>query len=86
MQQNDKFIDTLSNQVGIVDDDLRPAMGQLVRATGDTAKSQKLLRLALDASAVSGKPLNTVARAFCSKVLPPAPATIGAPLGTPLLP
>ena len=64
VKQNDKFIDTLSNQVGIVDDDLRPAMGQLVRATGDTAKSQKLLRLALDASAVSGKPLNTVARAL----------------------
>lgn len=64
IKQNDKFIDTLSNQVGIVDDELRPAMGKLVRATGDTSKSQKLLKLALDASAVSGKPLNTVADAL----------------------
>jgi len=64
IQQNNKFVDSLSNQVGIVDDELRPAMGQLVRATGDTAKAQKLLRLALDASAATGKPLNTVTRAL----------------------
>ena len=64
IKQNDKFIDTLSNQVGIVDDELRPAMGQLVRATGSVSQSQKLLRLALDASAATGKPLNTVTRAL----------------------
>jgi len=64
IKQNDKFIDTLSNQVGIVDDDLRPAMGQLVRATGSVSQSQKLLKLALDASAATGKPLNTVTRAL----------------------
>ena len=64
IKANDKFIDTLSNQVGIVDDELRPAMGKLVRATGDTQKSQKLLRLALDASAASGKPLGTVTDAL----------------------
>ena len=64
VKANDKFIDTLSNQVGIVDDELRPAMGQLVRATGNTEKAQKLLRLALDASAATGRPLNTVTRAL----------------------
>lgn len=64
IKQNNKFIDTLSNQVGIVDDELRPAMGQLVRATGSVSQSQKLLRLALDASAATGKPLNTVTRAL----------------------
>ena len=64
IKANDKFIDTLSNQVGIVDDELRPAMGKLVRATGDTQKSQKLLRLALDASSASGKPLGTVTDAL----------------------
>ncbi|NBW15427.1 MAG: hypothetical protein EBR82_46275 [Caulobacteraceae bacterium] len=64
IKANDKFIDTLSNQVGIVDDELRPAMGKLVRATGDTKKSQELLRLALDASSASGKPLNTVTDAL----------------------
>ncbi len=57
VKANDKFIDSLSNQVGIVDDELRPAMGQLVRATGDTKKAQDLLKLALDASATTGKPL-----------------------------
>lgn len=64
IKQNDKFIDSLSQQVGIVDDDLRPAMGKLVRATGDTRKAQQLLKLALDASVVSGKPLDTVAQAL----------------------
>ena len=64
IKQNNDFIDTLSNQVGIVDDELRPAMGKLVRATGDTQKSQKLLQLALDASSASGKPLNTVTDAL----------------------
>ena len=62
--QNDKFIDTLSNQVGIVDDELRPAQARLARATGSVTKSQELLRLALDASKVSGKPLETVTTAL----------------------
>lgn len=61
---NNKFIDTLSTQVGIVDDDLRPAQARLARATGSTAKSQQLLKLALDASKVSGKSLDTVATAL----------------------
>lgn len=64
VKQNDKFIDSLSQQVGIVDDNLRPAMGKLVRATGSVTKAQDLLQLALDASAVSGKPLDTVAQAL----------------------
>ena len=69
IKQNDKFIDSLSQQVGIVDDDLRPAMGKLVRATGDTRKAQQLLKLALDASVVSGKPLDTVAQALSKAAL-----------------
>ena len=62
--QNNQFIDTLSTQVGIVDDNLRPAMGKLVRATGSVSKAQDLLKLSLDASAVAGKPLDTVAQAI----------------------
>jgi hypothetical protein len=61
---NDKFIQTLSEQVGIVDDELRPAQARLARATGSVKKSQDLLKLALDASAVSGKPLATVSAAL----------------------
>ena len=64
IKANDKFIDTLSTQVGIVDDDLRPAQARLARATGSTAKSQQLLKLALDASKVSGKSLDSVATAL----------------------
>lgn len=64
VKANDKFIDTLSNQVGIVDDELRPAMGKFVRVTGDTKKAQNLLKLALDASAETGKPLVSVSDAL----------------------
>jgi hypothetical protein len=62
--QNNKFIDSLALQVGIADDQLRPAQARLARATGSTAKSQKLLKLALDASAVSGRPLESVSTAL----------------------
>jgi hypothetical protein len=61
---NNKFIDTLSTQVGIVDDDLRPAQARLARATGSVSKAQQLLKLSLDASVVSGKPLATVSAAM----------------------
>jgi hypothetical protein len=61
---NNKFIDTLALQVGIADDLLRPAQARLARATGSTAKSQELLKLALDASAVSGRPLESVSTAL----------------------
>ena len=61
---NNKFIDSLAMQVGIADDQLRPAQARLARATGSTAKSQELLKLALDASAVSGRPLESVSTAL----------------------
>jgi len=61
---NEKFINTLSQQVGITKDRLRPAQAKLARATHDVTGSQKLLKLALDASAVSGKPLETVSMAL----------------------
>jgi hypothetical protein len=58
---SDKFIEKLSLQTGIMDDDLRPSMGKLVRVTKDVDKAQELLALSLDAATVSGKPLDTVA-------------------------
>jgi hypothetical protein len=61
---NDKFIETLSLETGIMDDDLRPAMGKLVRATNDVDKAQGLLTLSLDAATVAGKPVETVAQAM----------------------
>lgn len=45
---------------GVADDDLRPALSNLVRATGSVSKSQKLASLAMDVSAATGKPLAAV--------------------------
>jgi len=61
---SDKFIEKLSLQTGIMDDDLRPSMGKLVRVTKDVDKAQELLALSLDAATVSGKPLDSVATAM----------------------
>ena len=60
----ERFIDTLSNQTGILDDDLRPALANAVRGSGSLEKGQKLLQIALDGSVASGKPLDTVLNAL----------------------
>lgn len=49
---------------GVADDKLRPALQRLALATGDTEKAQKLLTLALDVSAATGKPLEAVSNAL----------------------
>jgi len=54
------WIDRLQRATGVADDDLRPALAQLVRATGDVSKSQDLLNLALDISAGTGRDLQSV--------------------------
>jgi hypothetical protein len=61
---NEKFLSQLSMQVGIADDDLRPAMAGFARVTGSVTKAQDLLKLALDGSAAKGKPLKTVSDAL----------------------
>lgn len=60
----ERFIDTLSNQTGILDDELRPALANAVRGSGSLEKGQKLLQIALDGSVASGKPLDTVLNAL----------------------
>jgi hypothetical protein len=60
----ERFIDTLSNQTGILDDELRPALANAVRGSGSLEKGQKLLQVALDGSVASGKPLDTVLNAL----------------------
>jgi hypothetical protein len=54
------FIDDLERQFGVLDDELRPAFQRLLTTTGDVAKSQSLLRTALNLSAASGVDLVTV--------------------------
>jgi hypothetical protein len=60
----EKYISTTSIAIGVTDDELRPAFGRLVRSTKDVEEAQKLLNLALDVSAATGKPLEAVANAL----------------------
>jgi hypothetical protein len=54
------FIEKAMMATGIADDELRPAFGNLARATGDLEKSQRLFTLALDISAATGRDLEAV--------------------------
>ena len=56
-----KFIEQLSLATGVVDDQLRPAMQKLLQTTGSVAKSQDLLKNAIDISRGAGVDLETVA-------------------------
>jgi hypothetical protein len=58
------YIDETSIAVGITDDELRPAFSRLVRSTNDVEEAQKLLNLALDITAATGKPLEAVTNAL----------------------
>lgn len=58
------FISRLEQQTGVLDDELRPAMDRLLRATGDVTKSQELLALALDISAGTGKSVTQVSQSL----------------------
>jgi hypothetical protein len=63
LKENDKFIESLSLQTGIMDDDLRPAMARFGNVTGNVKQAQKLLKISLDGSAGSGKNIETVSKA-----------------------
>jgi len=58
------YITQTSIAIGVTDDELRPAFTRLVRSTKDVDEAQRLLNLALDLSAASGKPLETVTNAL----------------------
>ncbi len=58
------WITKTSKQVAIADDDLRPALGTLVRGFGNVEDAQKALSLATDISAGTGKDLTTVSMAL----------------------
>lgn len=58
------YISRLEAQTGVLDDELRPAMDRLLRATGDVAKSQELLNLALDVAAGTGKSVTQVSQSL----------------------
>ena len=60
----EKFIDALARESGVADDKLRPAFQKLVTATGDVARSQNALQLAMDISAGTGRDLESVSVAL----------------------
>lgn len=60
----DEQILKMAIATGVADDQLRPAFGNLIRATGDAAKAQELLSTALDISTATGKPLEAVSIAL----------------------
>lgn len=65
----ERAITKMSFQAAVADDELRPALGNLVRATDDAAKAQQILGLALDISAATGKPLEAVSVALSKAYL-----------------
>jgi hypothetical protein len=60
----EKFITTQQFATGVSDTELRPALENLIRATGDVGKAQELLKLGLDVSAGSGRELSGVSLAI----------------------
>jgi hypothetical protein len=58
------YITKTSLAFGVTDDDLRPSLERLARATKDVEKAQKLQTVAIDVAAGSGKSLEAVTNAM----------------------
>ena len=58
------YITKTSLAFGVTDDDLRPSLERLSRATGDLSQAQKLQTIAIDVAAGSGKSLEAVTNAM----------------------
>ena len=64
IKSTEDYITKTSLAFGVTDDDLRPSLERLARATGDVEKAQKLQGLAIDIAAGSGKSLEAVSNAL----------------------
>jgi len=60
----ESYIAETEKAAAVSDGELRPAFANLVRATGDVTEAQKLMTLALDVAAATGKDLETVTEAL----------------------
>lgn len=58
------YISKTGAATGVTDDEMRPALANLVRATHDVGKAQSLMGLAMDVSAGTGKDLGAVTMAL----------------------
>ena len=56
----EEMIDATARATGVADDQLRPAMGNLVRGFGDVQKASSVLSTALDIQAATGRDLETI--------------------------
>jgi hypothetical protein len=61
---NEDWISTQGKLLGVTDDELRPVLGKLARATGSVTEAQKLATQAMDIAAATGKPLTAVTAAL----------------------
>jgi hypothetical protein len=66
--QAEAAIKKMSLQSAVADDKLRPAYQKLFIATGNVADSNKYLQIALDASAATGKDLDSVTQAMAKSL------------------
>ena len=58
------WISTQGQLLGVTDDELRPVLSKLARATGDVTRAQKLASQAMDIAAATSKPLSVVTDAL----------------------
>jgi hypothetical protein len=63
------YIQRLESEFGVIDDKLRPAYASLTVATKDTVETQRILGIALDISASTGKDLESVVAALSKAYL-----------------
>lgn len=64
IKATEDFIAEQGRLFGVTDDDLRPAFGKLIRVTRDLDRAQRLVTLAQDIAATTGKDLGTVTQAL----------------------
>jgi hypothetical protein len=64
----ERFVAQLESSTGIVDDELRPALGRLLIATGDVSQAQELLTKSLDVAVGTGKEFTGVVDAIAKAV------------------
>jgi hypothetical protein len=63
------YIQRIEKEFGIIDEQLRPAYSKLAIATRDTAETQRLMGIAMDISANTGKDLDSVTAALSKAYL-----------------
>ena len=68
VKEAEDAIRVMQIQNAVADDVLRPAYQKLFIATGDVTQSNKLLQVALDASAATGKDLDSVTQAMAKSL------------------